>query len=211
MTISPPGEEACTCPGTHETHLSLIERLRGPTSATAWSEFVRLYQPLLCGYVRARGVPEHDVDVVVSEVLTSLVRTLPTFQFDRRRGRFRTWLYRVTSNAVNDHFRHGRRRRAHEMPWTERTPEPAALGPGVDEAWQKCEQTEAARRALDLVRADTSAGTWACFERYLMKDHRAEAVGADLGILANTVRKNALRVLARVRDEAQVILQELAS
>jgi RNA polymerase sigma-70 factor (ECF subfamily) len=194
-----------------ETRLTLLERLRGPDSARAWDEFVRLYQPLLTSYVRARGVAEHDVEDIVQQLNISLWRSMPKFQLDRQRGRFRTWLYQIAVNAVNDHFRKQGRLRKRETSQTDNAPEPVTFDPAPDAQWAECERQQAYERARDKVRADSNDASWACFERYLLANRTADEVGAELGMLPNTVRKNASRVLARVREEAQTILEEMES
>jgi RNA polymerase sigma-70 factor, ECF subfamily len=193
-----------------DTRFSLLEKLRGPANATAWFEFVRIYEPMLNRYVQGRGVPAHDVGVVVSNVFCSLLRALPSFQFDKVRGRFRTWLYRVTINAITDHFRHEARIHQREKNWTDETPEPVALD-SPDSAWMNCEHQEAASQALEKVRAVTNEVTWACFERYLIEDRSAEEVAAELGMLPNTIRQNASRVLTKVRAEAAAFAEEMES
>src|ERR1700722_8344123 len=73
-----------------ETRLSLLERLRNPGDNAAWADFVQRYEPLLTSYIRKKGVPEHDVADVVQAIYVSLLRTMPTFEFDKARGRFRS-------------------------------------------------------------------------------------------------------------------------
>ena len=55
----------------------LLERVRDRTDATAWAEFVELYQPVLRAFVRQHGVREADIQDVVQETpsaATGLVR-----------------------------------------------------------------------------------------------------------------------------------------
>ncbi|MBM4091287.1 MAG: sigma-70 family RNA polymerase sigma factor, partial [Planctomycetes bacterium] len=96
------------------TRSTLLFRVSDPNDSQAWREFVQLYEPLLMSYVRSRGVSEHDARDVVQEVFATLVRKLPGFQLDRTRGRFRTWLWRITQNAVTDWARKRGRRAAAE-------------------------------------------------------------------------------------------------
>ena len=85
-----------------QTRVSLIERVRDNTDNAAWSEFFAIYNPLLMAYVRKQGVSEHDAADIVQDVFSRLVHTLSNFQFDAERGRFRTWLWRITHNALTD-------------------------------------------------------------------------------------------------------------
>jgi RNA polymerase sigma-70 factor (ECF subfamily) len=84
---------------------ALVERSR--SDASAFAELYDFYLPRIYGFI-ARRVRER----AVAEDLTAMTfeRALGTL----RRGDFRNesfggWLYRVASNAIVDHVRHGRR------------------------------------------------------------------------------------------------------
>jgi DNA-directed RNA polymerase specialized sigma24 family protein len=78
-----------------QTRSTLLARARDPADAEAWGEFVVLYEPLLTSYLRHRGLGAEDQRDVVQEVFARLVKSLPNLELDRRRGRFRTWLWQV--------------------------------------------------------------------------------------------------------------------
>ncbi len=82
------------------THLSLLSGLRDPANAAAWREFERRYRELLVRFCRRRGLQQADAEDVVQVVFVSLSRRLPSFIYDRRRGRFRDYLLRCTRNAI---------------------------------------------------------------------------------------------------------------
>jgi len=48
------------------------------------------------------GLADDRARDVGQNIFVALLRKLPTFELDRSRGRFRTWLWRVTRNAVID-------------------------------------------------------------------------------------------------------------
>jgi RNA polymerase sigma-70 factor (ECF subfamily) len=193
-----------------ETRLSLLQRLRTPGDGAAWADFVKMYEPLLTSYVRKKGVPEHDVSDVVQTIYVSLLRAMPTFKLDKGRGKFRSWLYQVTVNAVTDRARR-RHRRSREVGWGENVPEPATFDPSPDAEWEKAYRERMFHVALEQVRTSTNATTWACFQRYLLEGRTGEDVAVELGMLPNTVRKNASRVLAKVNEQAALNLEEMES
>jgi RNA polymerase sigma-70 factor (ECF subfamily) len=194
-----------------ETRVSLLQRLRTPGDGAAWADFVKMYEPLLTSYVRKKGVPEHDVADVVQTIYVSLLRAMPTFKLDKGRGKFRSWLYQVTVNAVADRARRRGRRASREVSWRENMPEPATFDPSPDEEWEKSYRERMFNIALEQVRAATNEATWLCFQRYLLEGKTGEEVAAELGMLPNTVRKNASRVLARVNEQAALNLEEMES
>jgi RNA polymerase sigma-70 factor (ECF subfamily) len=189
-----------------KTSSSLLRRLRDTQDQASWSEFVALYEPLLTRYVRKKGVGEHDAQDIVQGILVTLLRKLPTFELDRGRGRFRTWLWQVTHNAVIDWARSRRRTQEAEArlrgEWQEGGPEP-------DPDWDAEVRKRVLEYALEKVRAQTNPATWACFDQHLLKGRPGADVGAELGVPANTVYVYAARVLARVREQCEAYLEDL--
>jgi RNA polymerase sigma factor (sigma-70 family) len=189
-----------------DTRTSLLRRVRDPADRQSWGEFVALYEPLLLSYVRKRGLHDHDAQDVVQGIFISLLRKLPSFDLDHRKGRFRTWLWQVAHNAVVDWAR-GRRRiqRAEDRrrdEWHEQATEP-------DDDWINMHRRRVLQFVTDRVRAATAPKTWACFERHLLQGRPGAEVGAELDLPANTVYVNATRVLKRVREQCAAYREDL--
>jgi len=62
------------------TPVTLLERLRNPNQAEAWSQFVRLYAPLILRFVELQGFRDADAEDAAQDVLLKLVRLMPTYQ-----------------------------------------------------------------------------------------------------------------------------------
>ena len=85
------------------TRASLLARLKGADSEPAWDEFYDMYWRAIYGYALHFGVhPQHAGDIV-QEVFVKIFRNMPSFEYDRTRGRFLTWVKTVTRNTVMDH------------------------------------------------------------------------------------------------------------
>ena len=63
------------------TPLSLLERLRRPQDGAAWSQFVRLYTPLLFRWARGAGLSEADAADLLQDVFTTLLQEMPRFVY----------------------------------------------------------------------------------------------------------------------------------
>src|SRR5688572_29289901 len=87
------------------TPVSLLERLRQPSTEEAWCRFVDLYTPLIYYWARKVGAQPQDAADLVQDVFTLLVRKMPGFTYDEHRS-FRGWLRVVTLNK----WRESRRR-----------------------------------------------------------------------------------------------------
>jgi RNA polymerase sigma factor (sigma-70 family) len=194
-----------------QTRSTLLTRVRDPADAEAWGELVVLYEPLLKSYLRHRGLGAEDQRDVVQEVFARLVKSLPNLELDRRRGRFRTWLWQVCQSALADWARRRRRRARAEDVWLDRLIESPLPRPGdSDPEWRRMHRSRVLAFALERVRSRSRPTTWACFERHLLKRRPSAQVASELGLSANAVDINCSRVLDRVRKLCIEYLEELA-
>jgi RNA polymerase sigma-70 factor (ECF subfamily) len=194
-----------------ETRSSLLRRLRDPADQGGWEEFIALYQPLLLAYVRGKGLQEHDARDVVQEIFAKLYRALPDFELDRARGRFRTWLWQVTSNAIADWARARKRQAREEDAFRERlAAQPPEVGAEPDAEWSDSYRKRVLEVVLARVRARSQPNTWACFEQHVLRGRPSAEVAAELALTANAVKVNASRVLAQVREQCAEYMEDLA-
>jgi RNA polymerase sigma-70 factor (ECF subfamily) len=184
----------------HTTSASLLERLRVPTDDD-WARFVRLYTPLLFSWARRLGVHDHDAADLVQDVLLVLLRKLPDFTYDRRLS-FRAWLRTVTVNK----WREGRRRQDRAVRAEAELADLPALA--EDDPFAEAEyRRQLVGRALQLMQADFQPATWkACWE-YVVAERPAAEVAAELGISIDLVYSAKSRVLRRLRQELEGLME----
>jgi DNA-directed RNA polymerase specialized sigma24 family protein len=87
------------------TRSSLLSRVRHPSDVEGWREFHTQYQRLVFSVCLNAGLGQQDAEDVSQEALAAVAKALPAFTLDRKKGAFRGWLYRITSNKVNDFLR----------------------------------------------------------------------------------------------------------
>jgi RNA polymerase sigma factor (sigma-70 family) len=190
-----------------ETSSSLLRRVRDTGDVESWREFVTLYEPLIVRYALGQrwGLSELDARDLAQDVFARLLKALPTIELDRARGRFRTWLWQVTTSAVADRARRGRHRAEAEREWLVRREDPD------DQAeWDRLFRRRVLDHALERVRAASNPKTWACFEEHVLKTRPAAEVAGELGMTANAVYVNSSNVLSRVRARCAECLEELS-
>ena len=162
--------------------------------------FVQLYSPLLLYWAARQGFHEADAEDLVQEVLVKLVRELPAYE--RREGQsFRGWLFRVTVNQCRD-FR--RRKATRPLPGDEGLSGVSA--PSVAELAEAEYRRLLVRQALELIRADFNDTTWTAFTRVMMGGGSAADVAAELNLSVNAVYLARHRVLARLPQELDGLL-----
>lgn len=172
------------------TRRALLDQVK-VNDPQSWTEFVETYRPLITQTVTLRGVPQNDVQDVVQDVFTRLVREMPRFAYNQDRGRFRSWLRRVTINAVFD--------------WHRKRQKQSTSSCDVQSVSSESSETDDLQRemmqtAIEQVKPETRPLTWRCFEQHLMLGHKAEDVAMQLGLTTNAVYINSSRVLSRVRE-----------
>jgi RNA polymerase sigma-70 factor (ECF subfamily) len=187
----------------HSTPVSLLERLRDPGETAAWDRFVALYTPLLYHWARRLDLQESDAGDLVQEVYLTLVQELPQFNYQPGK-RFRGWLWTVLVNRWRQ-----RRRQREARPVEagddalDNYPAPDSAAPLEEEEYRQY----LVGRALQLMQADFQPATWkACWE-YVVAGRPVEEVAAELGITTNAVHLARARVLRRLRQELEGLLE----
>jgi len=181
----------------HTTPPTLLERVRQVSDESAWGRLVDLYTPLLFGWARRCGESEHDAAELVQEVFVALLQTLPDFQYDQRRGRFRNWLHTLLVNKL----RTGKRRNALHVNALEQL-QPQQEEPDHVAVFEEAEYQQLLyRRALELLERDFAPSTWKAFWETAVEDRPAASVARELGTTENAVYAARFRVLRRLRQE----------
>lgn len=192
-----------------ETRVSLIQRVRDHSDESAWEQFVAIYQPLITAYIRKRGVDEHDAADIVQDVFAKLVPAMARFELDQQRGRFRTWLWRVTQNALSDWMRrHATRDRA-EQGWIDGQKLADENPPTIE--WDELYRHRILEVAFERVRNSVQPATWLCFEQRILAGRPAAEIAEELGVTPNVVYVNASRVMTKVREEMNAFEESLGS
>ena len=78
------------------------------SDSAAFAELYRLHYDHVFRYCARRLFNRHTAEDVTSIAFFKVMRTISSFQGNSRD--FRNWLYRIATNAVNDHLRTAKRR-----------------------------------------------------------------------------------------------------
>ena len=93
-----------------QTSSVLLHGLFDLTDAAAWEEFDRRYRPIVVGFARRAGLSDTDAADVAQETMAQFVRAYVAGEYDRARGRLRTWLIALTKSKVAQAYRARARR-----------------------------------------------------------------------------------------------------
>lgn len=187
----------------HTTSFTLLERLRTPSNQDAWARFVDLYTPLLFHWARRCGLQPEDASDLVQDVFAALLVKLPEFNYDPHKS-FRAWLRTVTLNLWRD-----RQRARATRPLPADDGKLADVAAPDDAAALEDEEYRSylVSRALKLMQADFQPATWRAVWEHAVVGRPAAAVAADLGLSVAAVYCAKFRVLSRLRQELEGLLE----
>ena len=189
------------------TSVSLLERLGQPNQNEAWDRFVLLYTPFLSHILinRLHVRPQEAADLV-QEIFVTLLRTLPKFEYDPAKGNFRGYLRQVCTSKAADLRRKRQSPAANEAELSALEDEKA--GAEIANVWQQDHNRFLTRRALELMQEEFQPTTWkACWE-FVVNGRSAAEIAKELGITENAVFIAKHRVIQRLRQELEGLLEE---
>lgn len=176
------------------TSTGLLRSIQEASEPEAWSEFVRLYTPVVYAWARRMRLQHADAIDLVQDVFTVLIQKMPGFRYDRDR-RFRGWLWTVTRNKWRERARRkslpvDASRHPDEVPGVEPvSPEEADL------------RRHLMARVLPTIESQFQPSTWQAFWQHVVLGRSAPEVAAELGMSETAVYKSKIRVIARLHKE----------
>ncbi len=86
------------------TRITLLQKLKDRRDDEAWNDFYSYYAPYIKSLIRRFLSREEDVEDCSQIILVSIWQSLPTFNYDPGKGRFRSWLITISRNKVNSYL-----------------------------------------------------------------------------------------------------------
>jgi RNA polymerase sigma-70 factor, ECF subfamily len=186
---------------------SLLMRLRQPNADEAWRRFVDLYSPFLMHVlVNRMKVRAQDAADLVQDVFATLLRTLPSFEYDPNRGKFRGYLRQVCASRLNDW-----RRKRKAVPANDAELNglmDARAEAEIEQVWQDDHNRFLVRRVLQMMQAEFETATWKSCWECVVNDRPAAEVAKELGLTENAVLIRKCRVIQRLRQETTGLLDD---
>jgi RNA polymerase sigma factor (sigma-70 family) len=196
-------------PVTFETRSTLLMRLKADSEARelAWTEFCTIYEPIIAGFARRLGMPEHHISDLVQQVLTGFFAVQPRFVYEPSLGRFRGYLKTCVVNEI-------RRVRERDAAAQRRERDHARIeqntDPAIDHEWDREWERQQLDLALERVREHYRGNTtFQAFYAVVVLRRSPEAVAAELGLSRDSVYQARTRILARLRLELAHVAEHM--
>ena len=190
-----------------ETRQSLL--LRAQTGEeNAWKDLTDLYRPLIIGWLNRQGVPARDREDLSQEVLLSVVKHLPGFQHSGRRGAFRSWLRTIVCSRTSDYWRAVDAGAQAEggSGATAALQQIADLDSDLNRKWDEEHDRYVLDCLLDLVEEEFEPATLQAFRRLALDGVSGAEAAQELGLSVAAVYVAKSRVLQRIRQEAEGLI-----
>ena len=190
------------------TRPSLLVRIRDAGDGQAWSQFVRVYSPLVYRYVRRRGLQDADASDVTQDVLRTVARSIGRFDYDRRKGSFRSWLISVVRTRLCDFMAdRGRQACGSGETGVQRLLEEQPDAADEEEIWEQEYQRCLFDRAAEQIRDEFQDSTWQAFWQTSIEGKNTRQVARSLDMTVGAVYIARSRVLARLKKQIERIEQ----
>lgn len=188
----------------NHTRASLLSRVRDGADPKAWGEFESRYRELLYRYCRRRGLQHADAEDCAQAVLVNMVRSMPRFVYDPKRGRFRDYLHRCAKNLIVRMNQRPAGAAARLELDVDTLMESNNIADEHEQTWEDEWVAHHMRRAFDVVRAQVEVRSLQIFEACLAGLETAD-VAREFGVTVDAVHKTKQRV--RDKLQAQIAMQ----
>lgn len=180
------------------THTTLLTRLADGADTGAWDDFCARYGELIRSYARRQGLQPADCDDCLQDVLVKLTRSLPQFEYDPAKGKFRSYLKTIVQRAVYDRYQ--RKDGARATLNVEDIGGSSALCADAEQAWEIEWRQFHVRTAMRDIETEFSIRSLRAFEAYAINGNPAESVAQEVGISVDKVYQSKSRIMKRLGE-----------
>ena len=189
------------------TRSSVIRAVADTENTAAWQRLFDLYAGFVFSIARSKGLNDSDADDIVQTVFADLARNLPTFKYDRAKGRFRSYLSGLVHWRVNDRLRSGKRDAELKSAfWDEAKSASTAEDEDFEEReWQQAAMEETLRRIKPEVRPEH----YAAFVASAVEGQDTDIVTKLYGISRDSLYQIRKRLTVKLREKLAKVLAEM--
>ena len=194
-----------------DTRESLIAKICDASNDDAWTEFVRIYQPVVQRFIQRHGLQYADAAEVAQEVLSRVARSVETWDGDQQNSTFRGWLYRITRNQTIDFLRKQRVELAKATREECSLSQIAEMNSGFcsdSSEFQAEYEKELFHWAAEKIRPSFKATNWQAFWLSTVDGHSIEEVAKQLQLECGAVYVARSRIMARLSKLIQERMAE---
>ena len=187
------------------TRSSVLRAVANTENEAAWSRLFDLYAGFVYSIARSKGLKPEDADDIVQVVFADLARNLPTFEYNREKGRFRSYLAGLVNWRVMDRLKASKRDAELKADFWSHV---QTIG-GDDEFAEREWQAAATEEALRRMKPDIRPEHYAAFVASAIEGQDTETVTRLYGISSDNLYQIRKRLTAKLRETVAEVLAEM--
>ena len=187
------------------TRSSVLKAVADTENTAAWNRLFDLYAGFVFSMARHKGLKPEDADDIVQVVFADLARNLPTFKYDRKKGRFRSYLTGLVNWRVMDRLKASKRDAELKANFWE---EAKAAG-GDDDFSEREWQVAAMEEALRRMKPSVSPEHYAAFVASAVEGQDTDVVTKLYGISRDSLYQIRKRLTAKLHEKLAEVLDEM--
>jgi len=187
------------------TRSSVLKAVADTENAAAWNRLFDLYAGFVFSMARHKGLKPEDADDIVQVVFADLARNLPTFKYDREKGRFRSYLTGLVNWRVMDRLKASKRDAELKANfWKE-----AKAAGGDDDFSEREWQAAAMEEALRRMKLSVSPEHYAAFVASAVEGQDTDVVTKLYGISRDSLYQIRKRLTAKLHEKLAEVLADM--
>ena len=189
------------------TRSSVIRAVADTENAAAWNRLFDLYAGFVYSIARRKGLNDADADDIVQMVFADLARNLPSFKYDREKGRFRPYLAALVKWRVIDRLKAVRRDADLKADFMEEAKSAATTEDEdfEEREWQSAAMEETLRRLKPEVRPEH----YAAFVASAVEGQDTDVVTKLYGISRDSLYQIRKRLTVKLREKLAEVRAEM--
>ena len=187
------------------TRSSVLKAVADTENTAAWQRLFDLYAGFVFSIARSKGLNDSDADDIVQTVFADLARNLPTFEYDRAKGRFRSYLTGLVNWRVMDRLKASKRDAELKANFWEEAKAAGGDDDFSEREWQQAAMEEALRR----MKPSVSPEHYAAFVASAVEGQDTDVVTKLYGISRDSLYQIRKRLTVKLREKLAEVRAEM--
>ena len=189
------------------TRSSVLRAVANTENEAAWNRLFDLYAGFVYSIARRKGLNDADADDIVQMVFSDLARNLPSFKYDREKGRFRSYLAALVKWRVIDRLKAVRRDADLKADFMEEAKSAATT---EDEDFEEREwQSAAMEETLRRIKPEVRPEHYAAFVASAVEGQDTDVVTKLYGISRDSLYQIRKRLTVKLREKLAEVRAEM--
>ena len=189
------------------TRSSVLRAVANTENEAAWQRFFDLYAGFVFSIARSKGLNDTDADDIVQMVFSDLARNLPSFKYDREKGRFRPYLAALVKWRVIDRLKAVRRDADLKADFMKEAKSAATT---EDEDFEEREwQSAAMEETLRRIKPEVRPEHYAAFVASAVEGQDTDVVTKLYGISRDSLYQIRKRLTVKLREKLAEVRAEM--